>query len=62
MGVKRGITGAPPSTLERLMRDALVFPVYDGGNMGVRHRQLHALLREPDSTPSGPPRTAATEP
>ena len=25
--------------LERLMRDALVYPLYDGGNMGVRRRQ-----------------------
>jgi len=33
--------------LERLMRDALVFPLYDGGNMGIRRRQLHAMLREP---------------
>ena len=33
--------------LERLMRDALVFPLYDGGNTGIRRRQLHAMLREP---------------
>ena len=33
--------------LERLMRDALVFPLYDGGNMGIRRRQLHAMFREP---------------
>lgn len=33
--------------LERLMRDALVFPLYDGGNMGVRRRQLHDILRQP---------------
>ena len=30
--------------LERLMRDALVFPIYDGGNMGIRRRQLHAMM------------------
>lgn len=30
--------------LEALMRDALCFPLYDGGNMGVRRRQLHELL------------------
>jgi hypothetical protein len=29
------------------LRDALVFPLYDGGNMGIRRRQLHAMLREP---------------
>src|SRR5438067_7191094 len=33
--------------LERLLRNALVFPLYDGGNMGVRRRQLHALLSQP---------------
>jgi nitroalkane oxidase len=33
--------------LERTLRDALVFPLYDGGNMGVRRRQLHAMLKEP---------------
>ena len=33
--------------LERLLRDAIVFPLYDGGNIGVRRRQLHAMLREP---------------
>jgi alkylation response protein AidB-like acyl-CoA dehydrogenase len=33
--------------LERLMRNALVFPLYDGGNMGVRRRQLHEIFRQP---------------
>lgn len=33
--------------LERLLRDALVYPLYDGGNMGVRRRQLHDMFREP---------------
>ncbi|MGE0860213.1 MAG: acyl-CoA dehydrogenase, partial [Gammaproteobacteria bacterium] len=32
----------------RLMQDALCFPLYDGGNMGVRRRQLHDGLRRPD--------------
>ena len=27
-----------------LMQDALCFPLYDGGNMGVRRRSLHRLL------------------
>jgi alkylation response protein AidB-like acyl-CoA dehydrogenase len=31
--------------LTGLMQDALCFPLYDGGNMGVRRRQLHTLLR-----------------
>lgn len=33
--------------LERLMRDAMVFPLYDGGNMGVRRRQLHDMFQQP---------------
>jgi len=33
--------------LERLMRDALAFPIYDGGNMGIRRRQLHAMFTQP---------------
>jgi alkylation response protein AidB-like acyl-CoA dehydrogenase len=37
----------PQTPLERLMRNAMVFPLYDGGNMGVRRRQLHGMLRQP---------------
>lgn len=33
--------------LERMMRDAMVFPLYDGGNQGVRRRQLHEMFRKP---------------
>src|SRR5207247_2621834 len=33
--------------LERIMHDAMVFPLYDGGNQGVRRRQLHDILRHP---------------
>jgi alkylation response protein AidB-like acyl-CoA dehydrogenase len=33
--------------LERIMRNAMVFPLYDGGNQGVRRRQLHEMLRQP---------------
>ena len=29
------------------MRDAMVFPLYDGGNQGVRRRQLHEMFRQP---------------
>ena len=35
------------TSLERLMRDALVYPIYDGGNMGIRRRQLHDIFRQP---------------
>src|SRR5882757_6567442 len=32
--------------LAEILRDALVYPLFDGGNLGVRRRQLHALLAE----------------
>lgn len=31
--------------LAGLLQDALCFPVYDGGNMGIRRRRLHELMR-----------------
>jgi len=31
-----------------LLQDALALPLFDGGNMGVRRRQLHTLLRATD--------------
>ena len=34
-----------------LLQDALALPLFDGGNMGVRRRQLHALMRGPDYNP-----------
>ncbi|HZO82567.1 MAG TPA: acyl-CoA dehydrogenase family protein [Candidatus Binataceae bacterium] len=37
--------------LAGLMQDVLAFPLYDGGNMGVRRRQLHALFRRPGYDP-----------
>jgi hypothetical protein len=39
--------------LERIMRNAMVFPLYDGGNQGVRRRQLHEMLRHPQLRPDG---------
>src|SRR6516165_5358289 len=35
----------------RLLRDALAFPIFDGGNMGVRRRQLHTILMQPTYDP-----------
>lgn len=32
--------------LASLMQDALCFPLYDGGNMGVRRRQLHSIIKQ----------------
>lgn len=34
--------------LAGLLQDAMAFPLFDGGNMGVRRRQLHTLLKSPD--------------
>lgn len=34
--------------LAGLLQDVLALPLFDGGNMGVRRRQLHALLRGAD--------------
>jgi nitroalkane oxidase len=33
------------------MRDAMVFPLYDGGHLGVRRRRLHEILRQPGYDP-----------
>jgi alkylation response protein AidB-like acyl-CoA dehydrogenase len=37
--------------LAGLMQDALCFPLYDGGNMGVRRRQLHHKFQQADYDP-----------
>jgi len=37
--------------LGALMQDALVLPLFDGGNMGVRRRQLHELMKAPGYDP-----------
>jgi nitroalkane oxidase len=34
--------------LGRLLQDALALPILAGGNIGVRRRQLHNLLKRPD--------------
>lgn len=39
------------SPLAGLMQDALCFPLYDGGNMGVRRRQLHRKFKAPGYDP-----------
>jgi nitroalkane oxidase len=37
--------------LGRLLQDALALPIFGGGNMAVRRRQLHAMLKRPDYNP-----------
>ncbi|MER5173892.1 acyl-CoA dehydrogenase family protein [Thioclava kandeliae] len=34
-----------------LMTDALCFPLYDGGNLGARRRQLHSIIKAPGYNP-----------
>ena len=34
-----------------LLQDALALPIFDGGNMGVRRRQLHAMFMQPEYDP-----------
>lgn len=38
-------------SLAGLLQDAIAFPLFDGGNAGVRRRQLHAILSAPDYSP-----------
>ncbi len=35
----------------RLLQDALALPIFDGGNMGIRRRQLHAMFLRPEYDP-----------
>jgi nitroalkane oxidase len=35
----------------RLLQDALALPIFDGGNLGIRRRQLHAMLMRRDYDP-----------
>jgi butyryl-CoA dehydrogenase len=37
----------------RILQDALAYPLFDGGNLGVRRRQLHRILREDGYDPLG---------
>jgi alkylation response protein AidB-like acyl-CoA dehydrogenase len=34
-----------------LLQDALALPIFDGGNMGIRRRQLHVMLKRPGYDP-----------
>jgi nitroalkane oxidase len=37
--------------LGRLLQDALALPLFGGGNIGVRRRRLHAILKAPEYDP-----------
>jgi butyryl-CoA dehydrogenase len=45
--------------LARVIQDALVLPIFDGGNLGVRRRQLHNILQQPDYDPLAAAASAA---
>jgi nitroalkane oxidase len=34
-----------------LLQDALALPIFDGGNIGVRRRQLHTMFMQPEYDP-----------
>jgi len=48
MGINSYLRDYP---LERHMRDALCFPIYDAGNMGVQRRRLHGIMADPAYNP-----------
>ena len=37
--------------LASLLQDALALPIFDGGNMGIRRRQLHKMMMQPGYDP-----------
>ena len=37
--------------LAGLLQDALALPIFDGGNMGIRRRQLHSIMMQPGYDP-----------
>ena len=37
--------------LGEVLQDALALPIFDGGNMGIRRRQLHTMLKRPGYDP-----------
>ena len=35
----------------RLLQDALALPIFDGGNMRIRRRQLHTMFKQSNYDP-----------
>jgi alkylation response protein AidB-like acyl-CoA dehydrogenase len=48
MGINSYLRDYP---VERHMRDALCFPIYDAGNMGMQRRRLHGIIADPGYNP-----------
>lgn len=46
--------------LERYLREAAVFPLYDAGNLGMQMRKICAVMASPDFDPRAIARSAAT--
>ncbi|KAK4944632.1 hypothetical protein LTR10_016066 [Elasticomyces elasticus] len=47
-----GMTSYGKKTIfPRLLNDAMVLPLFDGGNVGVRRRQMQKLMQAPDYNP-----------
>jgi acyl-CoA dehydrogenase len=38
-------------SFERYLREAAIFPIYDGGNFGMQRRRVHGVLASPDFNP-----------
>jgi nitroalkane oxidase len=50
MGVTRK-SYAKDMPFSRLLEDAICLPLFDGGNLGVRRRQMEKILKSPDYQP-----------
>ncbi|MHC4063934.1 MAG: acyl-CoA dehydrogenase family protein [Planctomycetota bacterium] len=48
MGINSYLRDYP---IEKYMRDALCFPIYDAGNMGMQRRRLHGIIADPGYNP-----------
>jgi nitroalkane oxidase len=46
-----GVDSYDDCPLNRMLQDALVLPIFAGGNLGVRRRARHTLLQRPDYDP-----------
>src|SRR3981189_3006637 len=47
--------------IERYLREALVFPLYDAGNIGMQMRKIWGVMADPGFDPRGSAASAAIE-
>ena len=38
-------------SFEKLLREAAIFPIYDGGNFGMQRRRVHGVIASPGFNP-----------